>query len=71
MQNAFQAALTDYLHKEALDMSYVSLARVGNLLLETDGVEDYTNLLLNGVSGNVSLAEEEVAVTGTITLEVG
>ena len=63
--------MTDYLHKEALDMSYVSLARVGNLLLETDGVEDYTNLLLNGVSGNVSLAEEEVAVTGTITLEVG
>ena len=71
VQNAFQAALTDYLHKEALDMSYVSLARVGNLLLGTDGVEDYTNLLLNGVSGNVSLAEEEIAVTGTITLEVG
>ncbi len=71
VQNTFQAALTDYLHKEALDMSYVSLAKVGNLLLGTDGVEDYTNLLLNGVSGNVSLAEEEVAVTGTITLEVG
>lgn len=71
VQNAFQAALTDYLHREALDMSYVSLARVGNLLLGTDGVEDYSGLLLNGVSGNMVLTEEEIAVTGTVTLEVG
>lgn len=71
VQNAFQAALTDYLHREALDMSYVSLARVGNLLLGTDGVEDYSGLLLNGVSGNMALTEEEIAVTGTVTLEVG
>nr|WP_320911467.1 baseplate J/gp47 family protein [Enterocloster clostridioformis] len=70
VQNAFQAALTEYLHKEALDLSYVSLARVGNLLLGTEGVEDYSNLLLNGVSGNMALTEEEIAVTGTVTLEV-
>ena len=70
VQNAFQAALTDYLHKEALDLSYVSLARVGNLLLGTEGVEDYSNLLLNGVSGNVALTEDEIAVTGTVALEV-
>ena len=47
------------------------LARVGNLLLGIDGVEDYSNLLLNGESGNVALTEEEIAVAGTITLEVG
>lgn len=70
VQNAFQAALTEYLHKEALDLSYVSLARVGNLLLGTEGVEDYSNLLLNGVSGNMALTEEEIAVTGTVALEV-
>lgn len=70
VQNAFQAALTEYLHKEALDLSYVSLARVGNLLLGTEGVEDYSNLLLNGVSGNMALTEEEIAVTGMVTLEV-
>ena len=48
----------------------MSLARVGNLLLGTEGVEDYSNLLLNGVSGNVALTEDEIAVTGTVTLEV-
>lgn len=70
VQDAFRETLTDYLHREALDMSYVSLAHVGNLLLGTDGVEDYTGLLLNGASGNVALAEEEIAVPGTVTLEV-
>lgn len=71
VQNTFQDALAGYLHNKALDLSYVSLARVGNLLLGIDGVEDYSNLLLNGESGNVDLTEEEIAVAGTITLEVG
>lgn len=70
VQDAFRTELASYLRKEAMDMTYVSLARVGNLLLGTDGVEDYSNLLLNGVSGNVALSEEEIAVTGTVTLEV-
>ena len=71
VQEAFRISLAAYLRKEALDMSYVSMARVGNLLLGTDGIEDYSNLLLNGLSDNVSLSEEEIAVTGTVTLEVG
>lgn len=71
VQEAFRTSLVAYMRKEALDMSYVSMARVGNLLLGTEGVEDYSNLLLNGVSGNVVLTEEEIAVTGTVTLEVG
>lgn len=70
VQNAFQAALSDYLRKEALDMTYVSMARVGNLLLGTDGVEDYSGLMLNGASGNIGLDKEEIAVSGTVTLEV-
>lgn len=65
-----QAELTGYLRKESLDMSYVSLAKIGNLLLGIDGVEDYSNLLLNGVPENVALSDEELAVVGTITLEV-
>lgn len=70
VQNAFRAALTDYLRREALDMSYVSMARAGNLLLGTDGVEDYSGLVLNGGTENVELNEDEIAVTGTITLGV-
>lgn len=70
VQSAFRTAFQDYLHKEAFGMSYLSLARVGNLMLETVGVEDYSDLKLNGVAENVALAEEEIAVAGVVTLEV-
>lgn len=70
VQEAFRTSLAAYLRKEALDMSYASMAHIGNLLLGTDGIEDYSKLLLNGVSENVTLSDEEIAVVGTVTLEV-
>ena len=70
VQNLFRAAVEDYLKNQAFDLSYVSLARIGNLLLDTAGIEDYTELLLNGTAGNVNLNDEEIAVAGIVTLEV-
>ena len=46
------------------------MAHVGKLLLETDGVEDYTGLVLNGSTQNVPLSKEQIAVAGEIRLEV-
>ena len=73
VQNAFQLLVEDFLHANAFGMSYVSAARIGKLLLETDGVEDYSELLLNGEDSNVVLADEDIAVVGSVTLalEVG
>lgn len=70
VQNLFEEALTEYLQENAFDVSYISLAKVGNLLLNTAGVEDFTNLLINGSASNQVLQDEEIAVPGTITLEV-
>lgn len=70
VQNLFKEALTEYLQENAFDISYISLAKVGNLLLNTAGVEDFTGLLINGVAENQELQDEEIAVPGTITLEV-
>lgn len=70
VQNLFEEALTEYLQENAFDVSYISLAKVGNLLLNTAGVEDFSNLLINGAAGNQELQDEEIAVPGTITLEV-
>lgn len=66
----FRQELAGFLQEGAFDISYISLARVGNLLLNTAGVEDFTDLRLNGQSVNVSLADEEIAVAGIVTLEV-
>lgn len=70
VQELFLRALTGFLQKGAFDIAYVSLARVGNLLLDIPGIEDYTELKLNGQAVNVSLADEEIAVAGAVTLEV-
>lgn len=70
IQSAFQAAAAAYLKKNAFTLSYVSLARIGALLLGTAGIEDYAELLLNGTAGQISLSEEEIAVMGKVTLEV-
>lgn len=70
VQDLFLRELTGFLQGGAFDIAYVSLARVGNLLFDIPGIEDYTELRLNGQAVNVSLADEEIAVAGTVTLEV-
>lgn len=46
---------------------YVSYAYIGSLLLAA-GAEDYTGLTVNDGTSNIVLADDEVAVLGTVTL---
>ena len=69
-QAAFRSAFDAFLKDNAFDIEYVGYARVGNILLETAGVEDYAELTLNGFSHNIELTDEQIAVIGTVTLEV-
>lgn len=46
----------------------VRYARIGTAILDTPGVLDYSNLLVNGGTANIVVAENEVAVLGTVTL---
>lgn len=46
----------------------VSHGKVGAILLGTDGVVDYSNLTLNGTTGNIIMAADAVPVKGTVTL---
>ncbi|MGB9903035.1 MAG: baseplate J/gp47 family protein [Desulfotomaculales bacterium] len=64
----FEAALVDYLKSIAFQQDYVSYAKIGSLLLDTPGVLDYSNLIVNGGTGNVVVGAEQVAVKGTVTL---
>lgn len=43
----------------------VSYAKVGDTILNSDGVSDYSNLTLNGGISNVSVPTEQVATLGT------
>ena len=70
VQQLYQEAVVSFFREIALVETYVSYALLGKILLETPGVGDYANLLVNGSATNVLLGEEEVPVLGTVTLEV-
>lgn len=70
VQNLYQNAADNYLKSIAFVDTYVSYAQLGKILLETAGVGDYSDLLINGAINNVTLTEEETPVLGTVTLEV-
>ncbi len=68
--NALKERLEGWRKNAAFESTYISQAIIGALLLGTDGVLDYSELLLNGGSGNISLGDEEVPVIGAVKLEV-
>ncbi|WP_218130673.1 baseplate J/gp47 family protein [Sporomusa acidovorans] len=68
--DSFYTAVQSYLKDIAFDSTYVSYARIGTLLLSVAGVDDYSDLTINGVAGNITLAGEEIPVLGSIDLEV-
>ncbi|MZP42654.1 baseplate j family protein [Heliobacterium gestii] len=64
----FEAALQQHLQDIAFRQSYVSYARMGTLLMNIPGVQDYANMTINGGTANLSLADTQVAVAGTVVL---
>lgn len=50
------------------DTNDVLYSRIGQAILETPGVVDYQNLLVNNGMANIPVADNEVAVLGTVTL---
>ncbi|KHL96753.1 baseplate J protein [Paenibacillus sp. IHB B 3415] len=68
--NAFTAILEKYRKEKAFAATYISQSVVGSLLLDTEGVMDYSGLKLNGGTGNVTLNETEVPLFGNVVLEV-
>ncbi|PIC72438.1 baseplate J/gp47 family protein [Sporosarcina sp. P17b] len=59
--------VSGYLQSVAFKASYISYAKIGSIILETDGVLDYENLLVNLGTGNVPVGNEEVAVIGGVS----
>lgn len=68
-RNRFEAALTDYLANISFESDMVSFAQVGSILLNVEGVVDYTNLTINGGTTHIDIDNEEVAILGVVDLE--
>ena len=75
---AIKAAVAAYLKEETLaaftpsiskEKGYrVSYARIGSAILDSQGVEDYENLTVNGGTGNLAVPAKQAAVLGEVTV---
>ena len=70
VKKMFEEKLKEYLKEISFKTSYVSTAKLGNILLDIDGVYDYTDFKVNNAINNVPLEDTEVPKVGTISLEV-
>lgn len=66
----FTNFINNYFKSIAFTTAYVSHAKIGTLLLGTDGVIDYSDLHLNGSSANVLLLDNEIPLLDSLSLEV-
>jgi uncharacterized phage protein gp47/JayE len=65
---AIENSITTYLQSIAFQQDYVSYAKIGDAILNTDGVSDYSNLLINSGTANITIGDKEVAILGTVTV---
>ena len=62
-------ALQGWLADQAFQTTYISYARVGDMILSVEGVIDYEDLKVNGGTVNIQIADTQVAVSGGVTIE--
>lgn len=70
IQSELSNLLDNYLKEIGFEISYISIARIGNIILNTSGVLDYSDLKINNSTVNISLEDEEIPVLGHVELEV-
>lgn len=57
-----------YLKKNSFNNTYISYAQIGGCILNCDGIVDYSFLLVNNNTANISISETEVPVLGVVTV---
>ena len=68
MTQAVKDAITGYLKSIAFRQSYVSYGQIAAAILTADGVQDFTDLTVNGGTANVAISARKVAVLGEVTV---
>lgn len=66
--STFKESLNSYLNGLVFIDYRVSFAKVGSLLLNTEGVADYNNLKLNDTAANIIIAKKAIPVMGVVNI---
>lgn len=65
---SFETALTEYLAEQAFSDTAISYLKIGGILLKINGVISASQLEVNGGTSDIVLADDEIAVAGTVNL---
>lgn len=70
VKTAFNKALDEYLRSIAFEKNEVQYSRIAFMLLDTAGVHDYSDLMVNEGTINLTLTDTEIPVRGETALEI-
>ncbi len=66
--NTIKVNISKYLSDIAFEQEYISYAKIGTIIFESDGIKDFTNLKLNNGTNNIAVANEQVAILGVVSI---
>ena len=68
VKEAINKNLQIFFEEKSFDVDYISFAQISNIIFNSAGVEDYTDLVVNGGVTNIQVGVREVATLGEVTL---
>jgi len=68
VKTSIETNIINYLKSVAFIDTYISYAKIGNIIFDTNGVLDYSALTVNTGTANISILDTEVAVLGVVTV---
>ena len=63
-----EKSISSYLSYDALKKSYISYAKIGGCILSANGVDDYSELTVNGSTSNITIPEGVVPVLESVVI---
>jgi uncharacterized phage protein gp47/JayE len=64
-------AINEYLKSIVFKQNYASYSKINDKILNAEGINDCSNLTINGGTSNITLLDTEIAVLGTVVVTLG
>lgn len=66
IESNIKKVISDYLTKLVDGIKEISIMKIGAVILSAEGVEDCSNLLINGLTTNITIGNDQIAVLGEV-----
>lgn len=68
VKSGIEEVITSYLKEKAFSTKSISITRIGALIYSVEGVIEYDSLTINGTTSNITVADNQIAVLGEVTI---